>query len=98
LSDRYAASVSRVLSRSGYCAGLSSGHELAQITQEIVPQFRKAVDFPLCVDRVLPAQVFRFVSRRRQRMQVSGKASRARKKICNLPLGRGVEQIQTIRV
>src|SRR5712671_5520902 len=85
-------------SSSGYCHGLLFGYELSQIAQQVVAEFREAVDFPLRVDRVLFAQLRRFLSVRRERMQVPGKASGRREKIGDLPLNCRVEQIQPIRI
>jgi hypothetical protein len=93
------ASVSGVLpSGSGNCTGLLLGHELSQVTQQVVAQYRKAVDFLLCVDCVLLAQLLRFICGRRKRVQMPGKASGPREEIGNLSLNSGVEQIQSIRI
>jgi hypothetical protein len=80
----------------GYRRGLLFGYQLSQIAQQVVAQFRKVVDFPLGVDRVLPAQLFRFVLGGRKCVQVPGKASGTREEIGNLSLSCGVEQIQSV--
>src|SRR6266576_2818979 len=85
-------------SSSGYRGGLLSGDELSQIAQQVVSQFRKAVDFLLRVDGVLFAQLLRFFICRRQRVQVSGKASGTCEEVSNLSLNRSVEQIQSTRI
>jgi hypothetical protein len=87
-----------VPSSSGYCRGLFFGYELSQITEQIVAQFRKAVDFLLRIDCVPFAQLRRLLFGRRERVQVAGKASGRCEEISNLSLNSGVEQIQSARI
>jgi len=68
------------------------GYELSQITQQVIAQFRKRVNFLLRVDSVLLEQRLRFVFGRRERVQVSGEASNTREEIDDLSLYLNVKQ------
>jgi hypothetical protein len=80
------------------CRGLLFGYELSQVTQQIVAQFRKAIDFFLGVDCVQFAQPGLSLFGRGECVQVPGKASGTGEEISNLPLKRSVEQIQAIGI